>query len=198
MAARGFVWPFQKQLEPVRSYAGTAAIRACHLAHSRMTLLLRLAAPHASCSGPGAPNARPRKGTVAKPTALFSPFKSRSLTLKNRIVVSPMCVDAASNSYYQGTRVREAISQPCGECNDVLRLIATCRCMYSSQDGFLNDHHLVHLGNLARGTPHLTHESHLLNSHNTLSTTGHGFHVTECGRNRRGGGGDGGGDGRGA
>ncbi|QIX61688.1 NADH:flavin oxidoreductase/NADH oxidase [Hymenobacter lutimineralis] len=46
--------------------------------------------------------------------ALFSPFTLRSLTLKNRLVVSPMC-------------------------------------MYSAQDGFANDWHLVHLGSRAVG-----------------------------------------------
>ncbi|CAF0898352.1 unnamed protein product [Rotaria sordida] len=46
--------------------------------------------------------------------ALFRPLKIRSLTLKNRLVVSPMC-------------------------------------MYSSQNGFLNDWHLVHLGQFAVG-----------------------------------------------
>jgi 2,4-dienoyl-CoA reductase-like NADH-dependent reductase (Old Yellow Enzyme family) len=45
---------------------------------------------------------------------LFSPFKLRSVELKNRIVVSPMC-------------------------------------QYSSQDGFANDWHLVHLGSRALG-----------------------------------------------
>src|ERR1700754_3512631 len=45
---------------------------------------------------------------------LFTPFKVRSLTLKNRIVVSPMC-------------------------------------QYSSEDGFANDWHLVHLGSRAVG-----------------------------------------------
>lgn len=45
---------------------------------------------------------------------LFSPITLRSLTLKNRIVVSPMC-------------------------------------QYSSQDGFANDWHLVHLGSRAVG-----------------------------------------------
>ncbi|CAF3771616.1 unnamed protein product [Rotaria sordida] len=46
--------------------------------------------------------------------ALFRPLKIRSLTLKNRLAVSPMC-------------------------------------MYSSQNGFLNDWHLVHLGQFAVG-----------------------------------------------
>ncbi len=46
--------------------------------------------------------------------ALFRPLKIRSLVLKNRLVVSPMC-------------------------------------MYSSQNGFLNDWHLVHLGQFAIG-----------------------------------------------
>ncbi|MHB1922518.1 MAG: NADH:flavin oxidoreductase/NADH oxidase [Chitinophagaceae bacterium] len=45
---------------------------------------------------------------------LFSPLKIRSLTLKNRIMVSPMCE-------------------------------------YSSEDGFANDWHLVHLGSRAVG-----------------------------------------------
>jgi 2,4-dienoyl-CoA reductase-like NADH-dependent reductase (Old Yellow Enzyme family) len=45
---------------------------------------------------------------------LFEPLRLRSLTLRNRIVVSPMC-------------------------------------QYSSDDGFANDWHLVHLGGLARG-----------------------------------------------
>jgi len=45
---------------------------------------------------------------------LFSPLKIRSLTLKNRIMVSPMC-------------------------------------QYSSQDGFANDWHFVHLGSRAVG-----------------------------------------------
>ena len=46
--------------------------------------------------------------------ALFRPLKIRSLILKNRLVVSPMC-------------------------------------MYSSRNGFLNDWHLVHLGQFAIG-----------------------------------------------
>lgn len=45
---------------------------------------------------------------------LFSPFTLRGLTLRNRIVISPMC-------------------------------------MYSAQDGFANDWHLVHLGSRAVG-----------------------------------------------
>lgn len=45
---------------------------------------------------------------------LFAPLSLRSLTLPNRIVVSPMC-------------------------------------MYSSQDGFASDWHLVHLGGFAKG-----------------------------------------------
>src|SRR6185312_6938325 len=45
---------------------------------------------------------------------LFEPITIRSITLKNRIVVSPMCE-------------------------------------YSSQDGFANDWHLVHLGSRAVG-----------------------------------------------
>lgn len=45
---------------------------------------------------------------------LFSPYSLRSLTLRNRIVVSPMC-------------------------------------QYSSEDGFANDWHLVHLGTRAAG-----------------------------------------------
>ncbi|MBC6699914.1 NADH:flavin oxidoreductase/NADH oxidase [Hymenobacter sp. BT190] len=45
---------------------------------------------------------------------LFSPFVLRGLTLRNRIVISPMC-------------------------------------MYSAQDGFANDWHLVHLGSRAVG-----------------------------------------------
>src|SRR5207253_7745682 len=45
---------------------------------------------------------------------LFEPLSIRSITLKNRIVVSPMCE-------------------------------------YSSQDGFANDWHLVHLGSRAVG-----------------------------------------------
>lgn len=45
---------------------------------------------------------------------LFSPIQIKSLTLKNRIVISPMC-------------------------------------QYSSQDGFANDWHLVHLGSRAIG-----------------------------------------------
>ncbi|MGV3541400.1 MAG: NADH:flavin oxidoreductase/NADH oxidase [Rufibacter sp.] len=47
-------------------------------------------------------------------SALFSPLQIKSITLKNRIVVSPMC-------------------------------------QYSSQDGFANDWHLVHLGSRAVG-----------------------------------------------
>ncbi|RYU81034.1 NADH:flavin oxidoreductase/NADH oxidase [Hymenobacter persicinus] len=47
-------------------------------------------------------------------SSLFSPLTLRGLTLKNRLVVSPMC-------------------------------------MYSSQDGFANDWHLVHLGSRAVG-----------------------------------------------
>src|SRR4051812_34680568 len=47
-------------------------------------------------------------------SALFSPLTIRGLTLKNRIVVSPMCE-------------------------------------YSSEDGFANDWHLVHLGSRAVG-----------------------------------------------
>lgn len=46
--------------------------------------------------------------------ALFRPLKIRSLVLKNRLVVSPMC-------------------------------------MYSSENGFLNDWHVVHLGQFAIG-----------------------------------------------
>src|ERR1043166_6727576 len=46
--------------------------------------------------------------------ALFEPIRIRSITLKNRIVVSPMCE-------------------------------------YSSQEGFANDWHLVHLGSRAVG-----------------------------------------------
>ena len=42
-------------------------------------------------------------------SSLFSPFKLRDITLRNRIGVSPMC-------------------------------------MYSSEDGFASDWHLVHLG----------------------------------------------------
>ena len=45
---------------------------------------------------------------------LFTPFQIRSITLKNRIVVSPMC-------------------------------------QYSSEDGFANDWHFVHLGSMAVG-----------------------------------------------
>ena len=45
---------------------------------------------------------------------LFSPLQIKSITLKNRIVISPMC-------------------------------------QYSSQDGFANDWHLVHLGSRATG-----------------------------------------------
>ena len=45
---------------------------------------------------------------------LFEPIKIRSIELKNRIVVSPMC-------------------------------------QYSSEDGFANDWHLVHLGSRAAG-----------------------------------------------
>lgn len=45
---------------------------------------------------------------------LFSPLQMRELTLRSRIIVSPMC-------------------------------------QYSSEDGFANDWHLVHLGSLARG-----------------------------------------------
>src|SRR5580693_5715643 len=45
---------------------------------------------------------------------LFSPFKTRDIELKNRIVVSPMC-------------------------------------QYSSEDGFANDWHFVHLGSRAVG-----------------------------------------------
>lgn len=45
---------------------------------------------------------------------LFEPLTIRSLTLPNRIAVSPMC-------------------------------------MYSSEDGFANDWHLVHLGSRATG-----------------------------------------------
>src|SRR4051812_22633950 len=45
---------------------------------------------------------------------LFSPLTIRGITLKNRIMVSPMC-------------------------------------MYSSEDGFANDWHLVHLGSRAVG-----------------------------------------------
>ena len=47
-------------------------------------------------------------------TLLFEPISIRNITLKNRIVVSPMCE-------------------------------------YSSQDGFANDWHLVHLGSRAVG-----------------------------------------------
>lgn len=47
-------------------------------------------------------------------SALFSPFTLRGITLRNRLVVSPMCE-------------------------------------YSSQDGFANDWHLVHLGSRAVG-----------------------------------------------
>lgn len=49
-----------------------------------------------------------------RPAELFSPFTLRDLTLRNRIVVSPMC-------------------------------------QYSSQDGFANDWHLVHIGSRAIG-----------------------------------------------
>jgi 2,4-dienoyl-CoA reductase-like NADH-dependent reductase (Old Yellow Enzyme family) len=49
-------------------------------------------------------------------TKLFEPLALRSLTLRNRLVVSPMC-------------------------------------QYSSQDGFANDWHLVHLGSRAVGSP---------------------------------------------
>ncbi len=45
---------------------------------------------------------------------LFSPITIRSLTIRNRLVVSPMC-------------------------------------MYSSEDGFANEWHLVHLGSRAVG-----------------------------------------------
>jgi len=52
---------------------------------------------------------------MASETAeLFSPIDLGSLTLRNRVVVSPMC-------------------------------------QYSSQDGFANDWHLVHLGSRAVG-----------------------------------------------
>src|SRR3954464_13920743 len=47
-------------------------------------------------------------------TKLFEPLTIRELTLKNRIVISPMC-------------------------------------QYSSNDGFANDWHLVHLGSRAVG-----------------------------------------------
>lgn len=50
----------------------------------------------------------------AKPTHLFSPLTIKSITLRNRIGVSPMC-------------------------------------QYSSEDGLLNDWHLVHLGSRAVG-----------------------------------------------
>src|SRR6476620_6298318 len=46
--------------------------------------------------------------------SLFSPLKIKSVELKNRIVISPMC-------------------------------------QYSSEDGFANDWHLVHLGSRAVG-----------------------------------------------
>lgn len=49
-------------------------------------------------------------------TKLFEPLTLRSLTLRNRLIVSPMC-------------------------------------QYSSQDGFANDWHLVHLGSRAVGRP---------------------------------------------
>jgi 2,4-dienoyl-CoA reductase-like NADH-dependent reductase (Old Yellow Enzyme family) len=49
-------------------------------------------------------------------TKLFEPLTLRSLTLRNRLVVSPMC-------------------------------------QYSSQDGFANDWHMVHLGSRAVGRP---------------------------------------------
>jgi hypothetical protein len=60
---------------------------------------------------------------------LFSPLKIRNLTLKNRIVVSPMCMVSITNS-----RI----------C--IINLIK-----YSSVDGFFNDWHLAHLGRLAVG-----------------------------------------------
>lgn len=61
----------------------------------------------------------PPVGTLSKTDddtlpALFRPLKIRELVLKNRLVVSPMC-------------------------------------MYSSRNGFLNDWHLVHLGQFAIG-----------------------------------------------
>jgi 2,4-dienoyl-CoA reductase-like NADH-dependent reductase (Old Yellow Enzyme family) len=52
--------------------------------------------------------------TSQNPARLFSPLQIGSLTLSNRIVVSPMCE-------------------------------------YSSEDGFANDWHLVHLGSRAVG-----------------------------------------------
>jgi 2,4-dienoyl-CoA reductase-like NADH-dependent reductase (Old Yellow Enzyme family) len=53
-------------------------------------------------------------GQVVSETHLFSPLHIRSITFRNRLVVSPMC-------------------------------------MYSSEDGFANDWHLVHLGSRAVG-----------------------------------------------
>ena len=51
---------------------------------------------------------------AAPPAPMFAPLKLRSLTLPNRVVVSPMC-------------------------------------MYSAEDGLVNDFHLVHLGSRALG-----------------------------------------------
>src|SRR5262249_41110159 len=48
------------------------------------------------------------------PPPMFTPFRLRELVLKNRVVVSPMC-------------------------------------MYSAEDGLVNDWHLVHLGSRAIG-----------------------------------------------
>lgn len=50
--------------------------------------------------------------------------------------------------------------------------------MYTSQDGFLNDHHLVHLGNLARGT-HT--EAHIDTEHRVTKYT-LGQHPTDTRR----------------
>ncbi|MGH2510922.1 MAG: oxidoreductase, partial [Ktedonobacteraceae bacterium] len=66
--------------------------------------------PHISSQTTSTPNELEEGQTVA----LFRPLQIREITLRNRIMVAPMC-------------------------------------QYSSEDGFANDWHLVHLGSLASG-----------------------------------------------
>jgi 2,4-dienoyl-CoA reductase-like NADH-dependent reductase (Old Yellow Enzyme family) len=76
-------------------------------------------------------------GTILKGShAVFTPFKMRGLTLKNRIVISPMY---ALKAFY-------IVHCPLQHNNN-----DDHRCQYSSRDGFANDWHLRHLGTFAVG-----------------------------------------------
>ena len=73
----------------------------------------------------GSGTARPeQKNPLPK---LFTPLQIKSLSIKNRIIVSPMC---------------QVITQYFNSSNSS---------QYSSEDGFFNDWHLVHLGRFATG-----------------------------------------------